>query len=826
MKIQHLKISQFAGIQNFETSFEDNLNVIYGANEAGKSSLTKALKFALFVPSNITNQRLNQFLGFTISDFLPRGGGDSFTIELKLVSEGSSYQLKKTFGAISSSEWVDLHTGVTFINPNEVQARLDKVLGIDNETGRMNLSVWLDILFTNQASLSKTINTIKDKQEITNSLSELLTQLDGISPEELSARLTTRLHEMSGNWVFFDPNGLLVNLPRINPANGQGGLDNPWVNRNGTIIEAYYAWKRAGIAKQTRSAFEVEFDHIVVQINEQRAVHTQSRLFLDQHLPYFNAQAQRDILSNQIELQTLQYNQMQDDYRNWIEHQFAINNFISVLTQSTNELNVLKNEEDQARNISIQRAQLQADVQKLQRIRDRLNILNEELTLIPNVISADFQLARDFFEVLQDLKIQMEAQKLAVKLVAKKQLKGLHQSGINESVPFSLKNNEELIVNANTQFVLETDELRLEISAGNEDVTTLNHLFQEKSDGLGQILSKYNVPDYENLRNYFEQTRRLIQEKDPLERQYNELLDGRNLDDLINQLAVLNTTQVRPYEVVRVLVDEKRVQILQLRDKNAVRVQELERIKTLYPTQQVLLTRIAEANATLADAQMQLNALPALPPEFENEPAFRQAYEQNQHNFQLSEQMLITLQIARAERIGAYTEGESLNELMTKETQLELEFNSLLAKGHAYLKIQQKLDQILLAIGENPFGDLAIKVNHYLDLLTNGRYAQTEMNDTTPVGIYKGAVLLENKLLSQGTADTLALATRLAMADYYLDGNDGLLLFDDPFTELDDIRKERASQVLSQFAVDKQVFVFTCHSNHKELLGGNLVELA
>jgi uncharacterized protein YhaN len=237
------------------------------------------------------------------------------------------------------------------------------------------------------------------------------------------------------------------------------------------------------------------------------------------------------------------------------------------------------------------------------------------------------------------------------------------------------------------------------------------------------------------------------------------------------------------------------------------------------------MTNMAEVNANLALAQNQLVALPTLPQEFENEPAFIQAYEQNQHNFQLSEQMLIALQIARAERIGAYTEGESLNELMTKETQLELEFNSLLDKGHAYLKIQQKLDQILLAIGENPFGDLAIKVNHYLDLLTNGRYAQTEMNDTTPVGIYKGAVLLENKLLSQGTADTLALATRLAIADYYLDGNDGLLLFDDPFTELDDTRKTCASQVLTQFAEDKQLFVFTCHASHKDLLGGNLVEI-
>jgi exonuclease SbcC len=826
MKIQHLKISQFAGIQNFETNFEDNLNVIFGANEAGKSSLSKALKFALFVPSNITNQRLNQILGYSISDFLPRGGGDSFRIELLIKSDGLLYQIKKSFGAIPSSEWVDLETGVSIVNPLEVQACINKVLGIDNETGRMNLSVWLDILFTNQASLSKTINTIKDKQDITNSLSELLTQLDGISPEELNVRLANRLNPMIGNWVFFDQIGLLVNRPRINPANGQGGVDNPWLNGNGSIINAYYAWKRAGIAKQARSAFEVEFDQIVTQIIEQQAINTQSRLLLDNYSPYLNVQAQRENLNNQIEQLTDHYNQMQNDLTNWIEHLFVINNQQPLFTQRQNELNELQAEQLLSNNISIQRARLNNDVDILQNIRDRLAILNEELAQIPNVTTVDFQLGRNCYEILQELNFQLAAQKLAVKLIAKKQIKGLQQCGINESIPYLLEKNEELVLNANTQFVLDTDELRLEISAGNDDVAVLHQLFQEKSTALDQILTNYRVLDFNHLRDSYESRRLLSQEIGPLERQFNDLLDGRNLDEMINQLADLNAHQVRPYETLQALADEKRAQIIQFENENNFRVNDLARITALYPTQQDLMTNMAEVNTNLVEAQNQLVALPTLPQEFQNEVAFRLAYEQNQLNFNESAERLNALQIARAERIGQYTDGETLFELTTKETRLEQEFNVLLEKGHTYLKIQKKIAQILEDIGDNPFGDLAVKVNHYLQLLTHGRYDQTEMNETTPTGIYKDGVLLENKLLSQGTADTLALATRLAMADYYLDGNDGLLLFDDPFTELDDIRKVCASQVLGHYAENKQVFVFTCHSNHKEMLGGNLVELA
>ena len=41
MKINHIKINAFGKVKNKEINLDDNLNIIYGKNEAGKSTILK-----------------------------------------------------------------------------------------------------------------------------------------------------------------------------------------------------------------------------------------------------------------------------------------------------------------------------------------------------------------------------------------------------------------------------------------------------------------------------------------------------------------------------------------------------------------------------------------------------------------------------------------------------------------------------------------------------------------------------------------------------------------------------------------------------------------
>ena len=81
-------------------------------------------------------------------------------------------------------------------------------------------------------------------------------------------------------------------------------------------------------------------------------------------------------------------------------------------------------------------------------------------------------------------------------------------------------------------------------------------------------------------------------------------------------------------------------------------------------------------------------------------------------------------------------------------------------------------------------------------------------------------------VLSAGTKDALALALRLAMASYFIEGSDGFLMMDDPLVEMDPERQKAAAAALQSFAEGRQLILFTCHPSTAALLGGRLISLS
>jgi exonuclease SbcC len=102
-----------------------------------------------------------------------------------------------------------------------------------------------------------------------------------------------------------------------------------------------------------------------------------------------------------------------------------------------------------------------------------------------------------------------------------------------------------------------------------------------------------------------------------------------------------------------------------------------------------------------------------------------------------------------------------------------------------------------------------------------GREARVEMDGPLPAGLAgDGERAVGWDLLSAGTRDVLALALRLAMADYFLGDADGFLMMDDPLVDMDPERQAAAAEALRSFAGKRQLLVFTCHPATAELLAG------
>ena len=75
--------------------------------------------------------------------------------------------------------------------------------------------------------------------------------------------------------------------------------------------------------------------------------------------------------------------------------------------------------------------------------------------------------------------------------------------------------------------------------------------------------------------------------------------------------------------------------------------------------------------------------------------------------------------------------------------------------------------------------------------------------------------------LSQGTADQLYLAVRLAVCRLVLPGEDPCpLVLDDALANFDDERMALALDALTELARERQILLFTCHRREAAYLAG------
>jgi DNA repair exonuclease SbcCD ATPase subunit len=169
---------------------------------------------------------------------------------------------------------------------------------------------------------------------------------------------------------------------------------------------------------------------------------------------------------------------------------------------------------------------------------------------------------------------------------------------------------------------------------------------------------------------------------------------------------------------------------------------------------------------------------------------------------------------------------QSSEELAAGLAEAEAGLAAALRRGEALQRIEKVAEGIAgasdAAVGTAVRADL----EKTLAAMTGGRYAAVEMEGTLPSGVVAtGEVPVGRKLLSAGTADSLALALRLVMARHFLAKAGGFMAMDDPLVEMDPSRQRAAAAALREFAAERQLVVFTCHPATAELLGGTLVEL-
>ncbi len=112
------------------------------------------------------------------------------------------------------------------------------------------------------------------------------------------------------------------------------------------------------------------------------------------------------------------------------------------------------------------------------------------------------------------------------------------------------------------------------------------------------------------------------------------------------------------------------------------------------------------------------------------------------------------------------------------------------------------------------------KISVYLEKLTDRRYQQIMIDSNYQISLCNADSdkTVDVESLSAGTIDQLYFSVRVALIEMLSKDQSAPMILDDCFTQYDEERLKNALALLSKISENRQILLFTCHKREKELL--------
>ncbi|MBN2358055.1 MAG: AAA family ATPase [Deltaproteobacteria bacterium] len=807
MKVHQIRLCPFAGLANTTVKFGPALTVVSGPNEAGKSTILHALESVLFVRTDLTPARAQQFA----EPFMPAGGGDTVLVEVEFSHEAKHYKLCRQWGA-SPSARLELPDGSVVSGEDQITERLADLLVATPGTFR-------SVLMARQAGLAHTLERLEEGEggqtvrDLSNLLTEAVQETDGVAVDDFIGELDSQLKKYFSRWD-----------KKHGAPEGGRGVENRWRREPGDVLCAWYEKEEVKRDRDNAIAIEKQIDELNGRIAGAARLHAELEQYLAANRDAVDSVAARRALDAQetaLSLQKAKYAQANTDWPVLVRDLEQLDAQKAQLVALVDELKA----EHEAATVFEGKKGLVAQLARATVRKQELIAAEGKLRATPALTSEQLKQIAATASQVRELQTRLSAGRLKARLTAKEALATELQIGVEKPVEKKIATGTTIDIEAAGAFKLDSSKWSLEVQSGSVDFESIAAELASTSSRLANLLQGGQASDEEDARRrsaaYEEACRAVATAKKILD----DELAGQTFEEL-QAKAGGNAAPATTRPLADVRADLVKAQgDLDVNSKEAMakrgRLTELEKT---YGDKDKLFDKVVETVAAHKDLDKERAQLAPLPAGIGDLDAYVDEYRKKEKASKSCGDELKRLEIEKA---GIVVPDDSAEELDVRYRELQEVFESVLRRANAIERIRTVADEVQKESGAaDRSTELKASLEHYISRLTEERYRRIEMSDTLPSGFVRNdGAILGASLLSTGTRDVLGLALRLTMGSYFLDDDDGFLVMDDPLVDLDPARRAAASEVLNEYAKEHQVIVFTCQPTHAEVLGGTTVEL-
>ncbi|HHW00909.1 MAG TPA: AAA family ATPase [Clostridiaceae bacterium] len=164
-------------------------------------------------------------------------------------------------------------------------------------------------------------------------------------------------------------------------------------------------------------------------------------------------------------------------------------------------------------------------------------------------------------------------------------------------------------------------------------------------------------------------------------------------------------------------------------------------------------------------------------------------------------------------------DDEEIQGIQEQLEELEQEKRELEEKGEALRIAIDVMAEASIDLQRNFVPLLNSRMSDIISSITSGRYKELRADDNLLLKTVSPETLgvISSELLSCGTVEQIYFALRIAMAELITNGEKLPLIMDETFAFYDDVRSMEAFRLLDKLSSDRQILLFTCKSRDVEM---------